>query len=453
MSESVRILVVDDDPRLLRATSRLLTKAGYEVTEAETGTQGLRLARAQKPDLILLDVILPDVDGLEVCRRIKGEPDLAGCFVAMLSGVKTSSNDRADGLEAGADGYIARPTSNRELLAWVAAMLRIKRAEERLRESEERLRQVVENMPVMMDALDENDRIIVWNRECERVTGYSAAEIVEHPHPMETLYPDPEYLEQVTAEATSLGFDFRDQEWTLICKDGTQRTISWSNISARCPIPGWHTWAIGVDVTERAQAQQALKEYSQRLEEIIEEHTAALRQSEQQARAQYKGIPIPTYTWQKVGEDLVLADYNDAAEAITQGKIADLVGMKLAEMYPDTPEIREEIERCFAEQTTIEREMPYRFRSTGESKHLAVKYAFVPPDLVRVHTEDITERVRAAEQAQQRTAELRNIVNLMAGREVRMAELKDVIRKLRAQLEAAGLQPVADDPLLGSGGQ
>ena len=180
----------------------------------------------------------------------------------------------------------------------------------------------------------------------------------------------------------------------------------------------------------------------------MEERTAGLRESEEKASAQYKGIPVPTYTWQKEKQGLVLVDYNDAAVAISRGGIPDFVGIKASEMYRDMPEILEELSRCLNEKTTIEREMPYRFRSTGESKHFAVKYAFVPPDLVLVHTEDITERVRVEEEVKKRSAELRKMVNLMAGREVRMAELKDVIRQLRAQVQEAGLTPVADDPLL-----
>ena len=125
----------------------------------------------------------------------------------------------------------------------------------RQRQSEKRLRHVVENMPVMMDAFDENDRLVAWNRECERVTGYSDEEIVGVPRPLEVLYPDADYRERLIADVTRLGGDFRDGEWTLTCKDGTQKTVSWSNISARFPIPGWHMWAIGVDVTEQRRNQ------------------------------------------------------------------------------------------------------------------------------------------------------------------------------------------------------
>ena len=124
----------------------------------------------------------------------------------------------------------------------------------------------------------------------------------------------------------------------------------------------------------------------------------ALRESEEKSRAQYKGIPVPTYTWQRVGEDLVLVDYNDAATVITQGKIADLMGTRASELYRDAPEIREELRRCVVEKTSFAREMPCQLKATGRNKHFAVKYAFVPPDLVLVHTEDITERKQTEEE-------------------------------------------------------
>ncbi|MCP4536805.1 MAG: PAS domain-containing protein [Chloroflexi bacterium] len=120
----------------------------------------------------------------------------------------------------------------------------------------------------------------------------------------------------------------------------------------------------------------------------------ALRSSEAKLRAQYQSIPVPTYTWQKVWDDIVLIGYNDAAMEVTKGNITDFVGIKAREMYHDMPEILEELAWCFAERSTLEREMFYRLKTTGEKKHLAVKYAFVHPDQVSVYTEDITERKR-----------------------------------------------------------
>jgi len=162
-----------------------------------------------------------------------------------------------------------------------------RRAEAALRESEERLRGVVENMPMMMDALDRQSNIIVWNRECERVTGYSSEEIVGNPRALETLYPDAGYREGMMSELVDLGFDFRDKKYTLTCKDGKERTISWSNISASFPIPRWHTWAVGMDITELLQAEKALRESETKFRLIAENTADMISQHEPDGRILY----------------------------------------------------------------------------------------------------------------------------------------------------------------------
>ncbi len=131
-----------------------------------------------------------------------------------------------------------------------------KQMEQALRESEERLRTVLENMPVMMVAMDEQDLFLRWNRECERVTGYSAGEIVGNPQALALLMPDPAYREKTLSELVAFGSNYRHYETMYTAKDGTSRTISWSNISRRFPVPGWNTWAVGIDVTERKLSEQ-----------------------------------------------------------------------------------------------------------------------------------------------------------------------------------------------------
>jgi DNA-binding response OmpR family regulator len=130
--KEVSILVVDDDPNMLKANAHLLKSAGHTVLQAATGMECLRIAREHQPDLILLDVNLPDIDGRDVCRQIKEDPALAGCFVVHLSAVHTSGDSAAEGIESGADSYISLPVSGRELLARVEALLRIKKAEREL---------------------------------------------------------------------------------------------------------------------------------------------------------------------------------------------------------------------------------------------------------------------------------------------------------------------------------
>ena len=101
IDNKTKILVVDDDPDLLPLTGTVLRRAGHEVLEASTGTEGLEKARAHRPDVVLLDVVLPDISGIEACRQIKEDQDLKDIFVILTSGVQTSSEYQANGLNLG----------------------------------------------------------------------------------------------------------------------------------------------------------------------------------------------------------------------------------------------------------------------------------------------------------------------------------------------------------------
>lgn len=125
MSEATRILVVDDDPKIRAVIRRGLAYEGYRVIEAATGEEGLEKAREHLPELVVLDVMLPGIDGLEVTRRLRSAGDEVA--ILMLT-ARDEVKDRVVGLETGADDYLVKPFSFEELLARVHALLRRKMA-------------------------------------------------------------------------------------------------------------------------------------------------------------------------------------------------------------------------------------------------------------------------------------------------------------------------------------
>src|ERR1022692_2715464 len=121
-----RILVVDDEPEILRVFTLILNTAGYEVLQASTGRQGLQLAREKHPDLALLDVLLPDLNGMEVCKQIKDDPYLRDVFVVLISGGATHVAHKVEGLESGADDYMVKPFDTEEFLARIRTIMRLR---------------------------------------------------------------------------------------------------------------------------------------------------------------------------------------------------------------------------------------------------------------------------------------------------------------------------------------
>jgi two-component system alkaline phosphatase synthesis response regulator PhoP len=117
-----RILVVEDDPSAIRLVSFTLEQEGYEVLTASNGLEGLRRAREDKPDLLVLDVMLPGLDGFEVCRRLRADAETAKLPVLMLS-AKAQEIDKTTGLKMGADDYLAKPADPAEIVARVSNLL------------------------------------------------------------------------------------------------------------------------------------------------------------------------------------------------------------------------------------------------------------------------------------------------------------------------------------------
>jgi phosphate regulon transcriptional regulator PhoB len=123
-----RVLIVEDEPDIRDLLVFHLEGEGYQVTACRSGAEALRVARAGPPDLVLLDLMLPEMDGLEVCRRLRQDPATQGLPIVMLT-ARGDEVDRVLGLELGADDYVVKPFSPRELVARIRAVLRRARPE------------------------------------------------------------------------------------------------------------------------------------------------------------------------------------------------------------------------------------------------------------------------------------------------------------------------------------
>ncbi|CAH2604323.1 Histidine kinase [Rhodovastum atsumiense] len=181
------ILNVDDQEPIRYAKRRILEQAGYRVIDAATGTEALRLAAERRPALVLLDVRLPDIDGIEVCRRLKR--DSQAMMVLQISATVKASSARVRSLQSGADSFLNEPVEPEELVAAVGALLRIRAAEQAVRESELRFRTLVEATPQVVWIGTATGEITYWNPYWYEFSGFTEAQTRDGGW-LEAVHPD-----------------------------------------------------------------------------------------------------------------------------------------------------------------------------------------------------------------------------------------------------------------------
>jgi PAS domain S-box-containing protein len=181
------VLNVNDDEANRYMVTRILEGAGYSVVEAADGREALMLAR-RRPILIVLDVKLPDISGLEVCRRLKADADTATIPVLQTSATFISAERKVEGLDSGADAYLAQPIEAPELVATVRSLLRTQRAEQELAEAGEEWRRTFDAIADGVAILDRSGRLIRCNRAmtaiarqpADALRGRDAATLIPH---------------------------------------------------------------------------------------------------------------------------------------------------------------------------------------------------------------------------------------------------------------------------------
>jgi PAS domain S-box-containing protein len=177
MSEQPLVLNVDDNEAARYAKTRILQRAGYRVIDARSGAEAIESVQRDRPELVLLDVRLPDVSGYEVCRMLKRDhPQL---LIIQVSASFVEASDRAHGLDSGADSYLTQPIEQAELLATVRALLRLRQAEAAARESNELYKAIVESATdYAILTTDLEGTITTASGGTRPVLGYETAEVV-----------------------------------------------------------------------------------------------------------------------------------------------------------------------------------------------------------------------------------------------------------------------------------
>lgn len=276
MSElHVTILHVDDNPANRYVVTRILQNAGFTVVEAATGAAGLKAVVEYQPALVILDVKLPDLSGFEVCRQIKANPETTFIPVLHLSASFIQSQDKVEGLDSGADAYLAQPVEPIELVATVRSLLRIRRAEESAFSSAREWQSTFDSINDGVCLVDRQGIILRCNR--------AMMEMVDK-HPGEIL--GRLYHELINAQwGIGDGICFRRAKEThqrQVLEFQSQGRWFAKTIDPAFNQQGILTGAVFIlsEITERKQAQALLQEQNDRLNQLM----ISLQQQTEQAQ-------------------------------------------------------------------------------------------------------------------------------------------------------------------------
>lgn len=270
---SNKILLVDDDPHYPTIWSYLLRSSGYDVVVARCGEEALTMADHERPDLAIVDVLLPEIDVIELCRRLKTSESTSSMFIMLTTGKVVSPEDQAASLDAGADDFVLRPIENKHLLARVGSMFRVIHAQESLKrelsQTLQRLKQHTENTPLAVIEFNHTYQIISWSKSAERIFGWTADEVLgkaikDFPWVVED---DRELVAKLSDEMSN---GIRGSNLNInrnYRKDGSIITCEWHN-SVLMDGAGMLVSVLSFvqDVTEQKNAEHQLRESQTRLD-------------------------------------------------------------------------------------------------------------------------------------------------------------------------------------------
>lgn len=278
-SSQINILIVDDQPENIKVLAQMLSKEGYKLRKAINGEMALSSAFSKPPDLILLDILMPGMDGYELCHHLKKQPKTSDIPVIFLSALDEAFN-KIKAFEVGAADYITKPFQLQEVLVRIQLQLRLQHQKKQLEQQNEQLRQEItkrqqvenqlklldkaisncRNGVIITDATQADNPIIYVNQSFEKTTGYSPAEVIgkncRFLQQKDRDQPNLEIIRQALKQDTDCLVILRNYR-----KDGT---LFWNEVSISPVIDprGNVTHYIGIqtDITERKKIEEALQQ-------------------------------------------------------------------------------------------------------------------------------------------------------------------------------------------------
>jgi len=322
------ILIVDDNPANLELLSGILSEQGYKVRLIPDGQLALMSVQSTRPDLILLDILMPEMDGYQVCQELKADErtqDIPVIFVTALNEVF----DKVKAFSLGGVDYITKPFEAKEVLARIETQLRISRLSKqlleqnaRLTEQKELLQTIFDHIPVMVTLYDARGRIQLVNQELERLLGWCGTEL-EDIDLLAELCPDLEQRQQALDHmiaATGKWLDFK-----IRTRDGRYVDTSWANIR----LSNGMSIGIGQDISERLAAALRDRKQAQEASRLEERNRMAQEIHDTLAQA-FTGIivhlgtasrkitvdPAAAQEHIKVGRDLARSGLTEARRSV-----------------------------------------------------------------------------------------------------------------------------------------
>lgn len=323
-SDRGRVLIVDDDQNIRDLLAELLEVEGYEVSTATDGAEAIDLALSFNPDLVVSDVVMPVVGGLELCRRLKDHPRTGYVPVLLISGRIASDDAGIEGLYAGADDYLDLPFRNEELLVKVARLVERHRIGKALMESEERYRRLVECSPDAIVVHREGIFLYV-NPAAVKLWGASSAQDLIGKSILDVVHPDyhdhvrerVDYIQQFQRSTTLV-------EQKCLRLDGSEVDIEVTGLPFTSEGKS-AVLSVFRDITEKKQAREALRKAERRLRTVVASASLIL------------------FATDKNGIFSLCEGEGLKSLSLTPG---ELVGQSVFEVYADSPQFCENFRRA-----------------------------------------------------------------------------------------------------------